>query len=78
MALFFKDSETGAARGTPRKLPPHGGRILFAVLLTGGLFALAAKSAAWLPAASDSLWTCFELSFAALLGLFGFEATKYA
>jgi hypothetical protein len=78
MALFFKEPETVDARGKPRKLPPDGWRIALALALTLGLFVLAATSATWMPAASDSLWTCFELSFAALLGLFGFEATKYA
>jgi hypothetical protein len=58
------------------KLTILWGRIVIAVGLMSGLFALAIHFSSTNATASQVLFHCFELTFTAALGLFGIEAAR--
>jgi hypothetical protein len=76
MPLFFKSPPDEKLRGQPMKLTADTRRIVMAIVLWILLGALAAISETKLAAASESLWTCFELLFAGILGVLGFEGAS--
>lgn len=78
MALFFKVPTQSGNSGQTGAPSVALGRVALAIVLLIALAVGAVLLQTRLPAASASLWTCFELLFAAIIGLFGFESTKYA